>query len=146
MVTLGDILNRASYLNHELVICGKHTGERIMWTPDMRVAPIGRAYFRSFLNAEARVDNDECAIYSSFDYCPQMVRDFLDSHQGEDIERATAKELFYRVGELAPCDCAHCDDMECGSRDRTMRFPRGIGGISACKLLEWRPSMYTISI
>lgn len=43
-------------------------------------------------------------IYSSFDYCPRMVREFLDSHQGKDIERATAKEPVYRAGELAPCD------------------------------------------
>ena len=144
MDTFGDILKRSSYLNHELVIGEKHTGERIVWTPDMRIAPIGEVYFRSFLNSEARVDTNECAIYSSFDYCPRMVREFLDSHQGKDIERATAKELFYRVGELAPCDCAHCNDMECGSLDMSMRFPRGIGGISACKLLEWRPSIFSI--
>ena len=125
MDTFGDILKRSNYLNHELVIDGKHTGERIVWTPDMRIAPIGEVYFRSFLNSEARVDTNECAIYSSFDYCPRM-------------------ELFYRVGELAPCDCAHCNDMECGSRDMSMRFPRGIGGISACKLLEWRPSIFSI--
>ena len=105
MDTFADILKRSNYLNHGLVIDGKHTGERIVWTPDMRIAPIGEVYFRSFLNSEARVDTNECAIYSSFDYCPRMVREFLDSHQGKDIERAMAKELFYRVGGIGLCGC-----------------------------------------